>query len=63
LLGGALLWSHAGDTLIVLEGVQDPISQLMGVAYSLSRYDETAAALVRLSPPMVSPLPFGIQVP
>lgn len=63
LLGGALLWSDAGDKLVVLESVQDPISQLMGVAYSLSRYDEASAALVRLSPPTVSPLPFGVQVP
>lgn len=63
LLGGALLWSAAGDRLIVLETVQDPISQLMGISYSLSRYDEASAALVRLSPQTVSPLPFGIQVP
>jgi hypothetical protein len=63
LLGGALLWSASGETLVVLESVQDPISQLMGVAYSLSRYDEAAAALVRLSPQTVSPLPFGVQVP
>jgi hypothetical protein len=63
LLGGALLWSTAGDRLIVVESVQDPISQLMGVAYSLSRFDEASAALVRLSPSTVSPLPFGVQVP
>lgn len=62
LLGGSLLWGSGGQSLVVLATEVDPIAQLLGVGYVLYRYDEAAGALVRLSPPTVAPLPFGVQV-